>query len=256
VVLGTRRLWFGDRRVPWPLPLLLTGLAVAAILLTPSLEHHQALKAKTLVEFLLGLGRVAGWPLRTTGVNLYSALLPVLMQAPLLVALVVFRPSTQGNRSAFLFLLAMAVWFWLQALAFAYARYQTGLGSRYLDILSVGVVANFAALLLLWTQTRSRPRWRWPVTALASLWLAMVLLNIGLSLPSLRNDLAMKARESAAQQRNVSGYLTTGDERWLFEAGTMEIPYPDAKRLKQLLDDQAIRAFLPGALLVFDPVEK
>jgi len=251
-VLTARRFWLGDKSAPLALSLLLFLLAAAAIFFTPTLDYHAPLKAQTPREFLLGLGRVAAWPLRTTGVNVYSALLPLLMQAPLLLAAAVYLPTRDKDNKVFLFLVATVAWFWLQAAAFAYARYKTGLGSRYLDMLSVGAVLNFAAILLLWAKVRTQPRWRLPVMVFASIWTTAVLVDVARSADFLRRDLETKAGESLAQERNVRGYICSGDRRWLFDVDPMEIPYPSAARLQQLLDDQTIRSFLPASL--FRPV--
>jgi hypothetical protein len=55
-----------------------------------------------------------------------------------------------------------------------------------------------------------------------------------------------------AQDRNLRGYLASGDPSYLAGAPGVDIPYPDRNRLRELLDTPDIRAALPPALLSRD----
>jgi hypothetical protein len=247
IVVLCRRVLCHDRAAPLGLAMVLGCMAVAGFLLTPDVAEHDALRARSLGAFLLGLGRVQAWPLQTVGRNPVSALMPVVMQAPALVALVVAFRNRVVDRQAFLVFAGMSAWVWLQAVALAYARYQAGLGSRYLDIVSVGTVLNFTAVVYLWTLWRGRGRTA--ITWLAGAWLAAVACGVVQAVPRLYRDIQTRIRESEEQERRVRAYLMDGDPKVLFDAGSMEIPYPEAARLQAFLDDPAIRAFLPRELL-------
>ena len=246
-VLLCRRIVCHDRTAPVSLAVILGGIAAAGVLLTPSIPEHAALRAHSLGEFVGGLGRVQAWPLPTVGRNLVSALMPVVMQAPAIIAVVAAFRNRAANRQAFLVFAGMTAWVWLQAGALAYARYRTGLGSRYLDILSAGTVLNFAAVVYLWTQSRGRGRT--VITWLAGAWLGAVACGVVQAVPGLYRDIRTKIAESEEQERRVRAYLRDGDPKVLFDAGPMEIPYPDAARLQAFLDDPTIRSFLPAGFV-------
>ena len=76
-----------------------------------------------------------------------------------------------------------------------------------------------------------------------------VAFGLAWAIPQLRRDIQTKIVASNAQERRVRAYLTSGDPKVLFEAAPMEIPYPDAARLRSLLDDPTIRSFLPRELM-------
>ena len=252
-VLIGRRLLCHDRTAPVGLAVVLVGIAVGGFLLTPEIANHRELRAHSIVEFVVGLGRVQAWPLPTVGRNLASALMPVVMQAPALIALAVAFRNRHTDRQAFLVFGGMAAWVWLQAAAMAYARYRSGLGSRYLDFVSAGTVLNFTAIVYLlitvaWRADVGRSV-RNAVLGLAVVWCGAVAFGVAWAIPQLRRDIQTKIVESNEQERRVRAYLTSGDPKVLFEAGPMEIPYPDAARLRSLLDDPTIRSFLPRELI-------
>ena len=246
-VLLCRRIVCHDRTAPVSLAVILAGIAAGGVLLTPNIPVHAALRAQSLGEFVVGLGRALAWPLPTVGRNLASALMPVVMQAPAILAAVAAFRNRTADRQAFLVFAGMTAWVWLQAAAFAYARYRTGLGSRYLDILSAGTVLNFAAVVYLWTQSRGRGRTA--ITWLAAAWLGAVAFGVVQAVPGLYRDIQTKIAESKEQERRVRAYLRDGDVKVLFDAGPMEIPYPDAARLQAFLDDPTIRSFLPAGFV-------
>jgi len=252
-VLISRHLLCHDRTAPVGLPVVLAGIAVGGFLLTPEIANHRELRAHSIVEFVVGLGRVQAWPLPTVGRNLGSALMPVVMQAPALIALAVAFRKRDTDRQAFLVFGGMAAWVLLQAAAMAYARYRSGLGSRYLDFVSGGTVLNFTAIVYLLTTVAWRPdvgrSVRNAVMGLAVVWCGAVAFGVAWAIPQLCRDIQTKIVESNEQERRVRAYLTSGDPKVLFEAGLMEIPYPDAARLRSLLDDPTIRSFLPRELI-------
>jgi hypothetical protein len=247
LILLSRRVFCHDRSPTVGLAILLGGIAVGGYLLTPDIPGHHALRAQSLGEFALGLGRIQAWPLPTVGRNVASALMPVVMQMPALVALAVAFRNRAADRQAFLVFAGMTAWVWLQAAAFAYARYRSGLGSRYLDILCAGTVLNFTAVLYLLARSRGRPRTA--VVGLAIVWLSAVAFGVVQAVPKLYREIQTKMAESKEQERRVREYLATGDAKVLLDAGPMEIPYPEAAKLQAFLDDPTIRGFLPAALL-------
>jgi hypothetical protein len=244
-VLCLRRFALGDRRVPLLLLTLLAVAAAAGVVLTPHNPGHEHLKAQSLTQFATAFGSILAWPLAVDRVTPASLAAPLLMQLPLLLGVFATIGKT-GARRSLLFLVALGGWFGLSALALGYGRAGDVLASRYLDMLCFGLLTNFAALLILWGRTS--PRWRSGLVFLTALWLTIVTVSIYRNLPALQHDMRAKALASRIQERNVRGYLLTGGESWLQDADFLEIPYPSAERLRQLLDDKTIRGILPVSL--------
>lgn len=247
VLLGRR--FVLRERISLALTLLLFALALAGILATPSIEGHAGLKAQSLGQLALALGALAAWPVLPASANAATALLPILMQAPLALGLLVAYQRKETESRSLLFFFAMACWLGLQMAALAYGRGLHCLASRYLDVLAFGLVTNFAALLFLWS--KSAGRWRPALATLSALWLAALVYGFWTWWPMMSKDISEKVAFSRMQERNVRGYLTTGQDRWLYDAAFLEIPYPSPERLQQLLDDPTIRSILPRQL--FDP---
>jgi hypothetical protein len=118
---------------------------------------------------------------------------------------------------------------------------------QYSDILSAGTVLNFTEVAYLWTQWRRHGRTA--ITWLAAAWLGAVACGVVQAVPRLYRDIQTKIAESKEQERRVRVNLAHGDPKVRFDAGPMEIPYPDAARLQALLDDPTIRSFLPAGFV-------
>jgi len=245
VLLARRFLYREQISVALVASLLL--IALAGILTTPSIEGHAPLKVSSLPQFVVAVGAMTAWPVLPASASTLTAMLPVLMQAPLALGLLVaFRHKETGAQS-FLFFFAMAAWLGLQMVALAYGRGLSCLASRYLDVLSLGIVTNFAALLFLWSKVAGARRIA--LAALSATWMVTLFYGIRSWWPIMSEDILSKAAYSRTQERNVRGYLTTGQREWLHDVAFLEIPYPSAERLQQLLDDATIRQMLPAELL-------
>lgn len=200
-----------------------------------SVDYHDSLKAGSVGEFLLYTLHCLQWPAERWSWLAAPLWLPVL----LLTWQLVRRAAPPGPFP--LALLGLAAWVVLQILATAYTR-GAGAGlpsSRYIDTLTVGVIANGLALAWLWPQL---PR---PVVrlVLAAAWL------LALAVPGYRQariifDTVLPGNRLhlEACEENVRRYLATDDPAQL-EARDM--PYPDRRALRDRLDHPAIRARLP-----------
>jgi hypothetical protein len=213
-------------------------IAFVGILTTPSIEGHAALKSASVPQFVAAVASLTAWPSKP--------LLLVLMQAPLALGLLISFRHKKTDSQGFLFFFAMASWFGLQVAALAYGRGLHCLASRYLDILSLGVITNFTALLFLWSKTTGR--WSTALSVLSGAWLVAFLYGISSWWPTMSENIRSKADYSQIQERNVRRYLTTGQKEWLQNAAFLEIPYPSPDRLQKLLDDPTIRGVLPRQL--------
>src|ERR1035441_9814846 len=144
-------------------------------------------------------------------------------------------------------LLCVAVSVGLQSGAFAYGRGRFGVavGSRYQDVLAIGPLVAFVALLL---ESGSMRRRVW-YAGLAG-WFVFTLLGFRENFRDFRKALPHQYHCAAEQARRCRAYVETRDIEVLrHTADRMEIPYPKPESLARLLDDPHIRSallFVPG----------
>ncbi len=222
------------------------GVGYAA--LSPPLPYHDYLKAGTWLAFKVSFARNLAFPWIT------SPRLSVLLWVPLmLVALVVLvrRLKTTGLEQMSL---ALGAWVALQAATIAYSRGVNGAtpASRYLDMLSFGLVVNTMAMIALVEVWRARKA-RLP-TAVASGALVLWVLGgtAGVTILS-QNILAKDGREKLqwmqAYVRNVRHYVVTGElAPFLEKRGPFEVPYFSPMMLAGWLSHPHIRHILPASV--------
>ena len=212
-------------------------LSLIMILFIPHLLGGDPHVAHSIKQFLSAFLKAAAWPL--------TPVLAVVLHAPMIVlaaSLIKERPYLRDNRWI---LFGLWIWLGLQFASLAYGRALVPTSSRYLDSFLVGLILNFTALLHL---LRDRPRLC--VSFLASAWLLVI--SIGLVRDAIHNTVpavAEKHRINDVETRNVREYLTTGNFDFLNGKPRLEIPYPDANRLRMWLDTPEIRAILPPTLV-------
>jgi hypothetical protein len=245
MVLCFRRLCL-KQRIPWIFIFTLLFISISGIFATPSIEGHSILKASSFSQFIVAIGALCAWPLRPISLSPLTAVLPILMQMPLLFALVICFRQRAMNSRPLVFFFAMSIWFGLQVLALAYGRAAACYASRYLDVLCVGLVINFAAILFL--LQKSYGLFKHVCIIVSALWFLGFGVGLYQGVPVLRMQILSKAEFSKMQEINVQNYLITGNSNYIFGSGHMEIPYPDPSRLMQLLNDPIIRSFLPPQL--------
>jgi len=135
-------------------------------------------------------------------------------------------------------LLAGGIWVWLQIAAIAHGRAGQGQppAYRYADLFAVGVICNALSFSVCRAPAR-RP--------LAAIWLGLILAAATLSSwPLWTGEVPAVAERSRLYERNVRGYVATGEVRFL----EGEVPYPDPAALRRVLDNPAIRAVLPPSV--------
>jgi hypothetical protein len=218
-------------------------ISIFGIFFTPSIEGHSVLKATNFYQLIVAIGAVCAWPLRPSSVTLLAGILPVLMQMPLLLALVFSYRHRALNSQPLVLFFGLAVWFGLQVFALAYGRATACYASRYLDVISVGLVVNFSAILFLLTKSESL--FKKLFLTVSIFWLFAFSIGVWKGVPLLHEQILSKAKFSGLQEHNVRRYLLTGNYQWLLDARHMEIPYPDPARLQQLLNDPTIKSFIP-----------
>ena len=223
------------------------AIVAVALALRVSVPDHDPLRARSAEEFISVFARALAWPLG------HHAAMSLIICAPIgLLAIAYVRrkaiplPSHDTGAET---LLAVAGWVALQSAAVAYAR-GGGIGphmisSRYMDILALGALVNFIALLGIARSPFGLRRFRQLPALLVGVWAAAVLLG-ALAL-SMTAYLAMRGRadQAAQAEHHVRAYLLTGDVAQL-SAPVAAIAYPSTERLQNALDAPKIRQILPA----------
>lgn len=217
-----------------PAALFLTG-----VLLTPSLEHQNVLKAHSVFDLYHALKIVLGWPVGWNSLSVVIRNFPI----AIFIAFILWkRPATTDARW---FLFALCVWSLTQAISIAYGRAVGPMAPRYKDLHIIPIFINFICCISL-TQS-SIGKWRnYAITGLVA-WMVIVLTSIGLnSFHELPGELAIKLKWSLAEEKNTKKYLATSDAKYFRNQPDMEIPYPNPDKLVYVIELPGIREILPS----------
>jgi hypothetical protein len=227
------------------LQLVLFGILIHAV---PAPEQHAPLRAHSIAQYLGAFRETAGWPLPV------SFVAPFILFAPLIVLAIRAVRDTDRSNTAVWLCLGIGAWVVAQHASLAYGRAAGIYASRYLDLKSLGLIVNFAALIAN-LQARAET-FRPPsiaVPLLSALWLAIVGECVGhTALASLPAQITEKSENGRIETESLSLFLKTGDVATLQGKAGQAIPYPDPARLAKLSSLPTIRGLLPVEL-VDDP---
>jgi hypothetical protein len=227
--------------------IFLAALFVIGAKLTPSLDHHKALAAGSVGQFIAALGITLGWPVSE---NIIAAFICYSPAGIFLVHMIRKRPPATAPEW---FLAAMVVWSFAQCLLIAYGRAGAALASRYLDTFAIGLLVNFACLLIV--AKNYIHKMRRLTLAGVFCWTTMILVSLGIHCGTdLPRWLTNKKNDNLAEQLNTRHYLASGNIQDLTDKGPMGIPYPDPNRLAMILSWPEIRKILPGNLMPLKPI--
>jgi hypothetical protein len=121
--------------------------------------------------------------------------------------------------------------------------------------LLIGLAVNMTSFFWLVGSDAARGKRKiWWSAALAA-WLVTVAGSLVRPAHPLPGSMDLRRQTAMVQERNLRFYLATGEASYLAGAPLMDIPYPDALRLRELLDAPELRAALPPGLLSRDPPE-
>jgi hypothetical protein len=241
-VIGTGKAW---RQTLTTLSLVgvILGLGYAA--LPPPIPYHEALKANSIAAFFVSLGRNLAFPwINQQGIG-PVVWLPIVA----LTAAVIVRRlhTTTFERVA----LSLGAWVMLQAIVIARSRGAAGISpaSRYLDMLSLGFVANTVALAALLDVAHGRT-WRRIGYAAVAGWLLAGALGIASLSQEMVRGLARDRRQWTRHHiKNVREFEQTGDVKAFLELrAPQEIPYHSAAMLAGWLQNPEVRRILPPAV--------
>ena len=207
-------------------------------------------------EFLAALGRFAAWPYAG------NAWLVFATNAPLLLLGVVclwrgFSARWSGGERLAELLLTIGWWVVMQTAAVAFARGGNHAfpSSRYTDVLCVGTLANFLAMLLIVARV-PRAGWRTAAAVGGIAWLCFILCSLaGVTSACLSSALPEWQRRTLAGEEKVRWYVGNQDAG-VSLPGSEDLPYPSAEHLAALLDDPLLQAVLPWSVRRAVPLEK
>jgi len=172
-----------------------------------------------------------------------------LVQGPILVLIAKLARQRTCISDPRWFYVAMAAWVALQLIAVSFSRAGDTLQSRYTDNFLIGTILNFAALLLL-IQDRAESQRRKLLSIGAALWISVVVLGAGQKAAGpVIDGLSFRFGNGQRQTENVRRFVTTGDYAALDKKPeSLDIPFPSAATLRELLTNPALRAILPPEL--------
>lgn len=228
----------GRARSVVPTAAALAMLAIASYASVPIVSGHAGFRAQSPLEFADAASHVLGWPIVGYHWAIAALWLPGLaVQARLLQHHAFSRTDIAMS--------GLYAWSVAQGLAIAYGRGHglVEVSSRYTDLLLPGLIASgWFAIRSFELPYGGRPARTFSVTLAATFgaaWFAGSLHRLPWDLGAMRGHHAL----ALIQQANVERYLTRRDVFALYQP-PRHIPYPDADRLRTLLDTPSLRAIL------------
>ena len=221
---------------------LVLALGVATSL--TSLPQHAPLRAQSIADLVTALGHNLAWPWVRQP---WAALAMWAPMAALMVALAARRLQTTAFERG---VIGVAAWVILNAGAVAYGRGAGGAApaTRYMDFLSLGFVANLAALLALLDLAGARLVKVILWSTLAA-WMVFAVAGVDRLTRETGVDLAAWRPFFAAHAANVRQFVLSGEREALTSKRPVsEVPYPDPLSLALTLEQPYVRRILPAAV--------
>ena len=229
-----------DTRQAATLTIVLMALTLIGLGTTPTVPGHLPLHAQNFSQFITVLNLMLGWPTQFGG----------LIWLPFATWCIQMLRQRRID-AAGAFVLGLAVFVFVNAGATAYARGGsilniTLIASRYTDVAWYAWLVNLLAVLLLVRSDDDRmTNARRLVVIIAFVGGGAALIQAGLFGLTGAAD---RGGLYVAQSANTRNYLATGNQYVLRDKAFLQIPYPSADRLIQLLNDPTIRALLPPGI--------
>lgn len=205
---------------------------------TPSLSFHAGLKAQNFTHFLWTILAIGSWPLPFAKTGW------LLVNFPIVAFGLRFVFDKSSRRQSHFFVLGVALWVFGQYLSIAYGRAEIYNSSRYLDLFALGLALNLFAILSMGKAGMKNIA----LKLFAILWISGLVFGFATKANGIKADISAKYNQGQSQEKNVRGYLCTKNQIYLYGKPHLDIPYPNAERLKNLLDDNTVRSVLSGKI--------
>lgn len=223
--------------------LVCAALIVAGVALCTRVAGHDVYRATSVVQWLDVIGRCLAWPFTQHSAATLFTYLPV----GLLAVLYFSRKRidlTHASAARIETILGIGLWVAMQSAAIGYAR-GGGLAAfmppRYMDVLALGVLANFFALFAAAQELQSTAKR--VVHFAGAVWAAILFAGVLFMSYDASAHLTARAGQIREAETRVRAYVASGDFAQLAD-GPAEAAYPWTDRLASLLDDPTIRRIL------------
>ena len=220
--------------------ILLVGLFIAGVALTPVIAEHQSLKAGSVPQFFQTLFKILCWPS-------HSTFLGILHNAPELVFCTLMfwqRPAVNNPKW---FLISLIIWTFGVASSIAYGRGSNPFVSRYIDLYAISILINFSCLLSIFEDFNKK----WKLWSFLGLFIWIVSVVVCLQVYNAnysQKELRFYSDPRTDQEINTKNYVATGNINNLKNKTFLHIPYPTggAEHLASILDMPEVRSILPA----------
>ena len=204
----------------------------------PVVEGHKVLHAENIPEFIKAAIRIMGWPLRGSQLRIGFMWAPSLITIPILI----FRRKI-GKVD--LLMIGCFAWTGMQIAALAYGRGHEILHmpSRYSEVLLFGLVGNSWFILRIPDTFGKSQKGRMLLYVLVTVFFGLVFNNFFIRTKIDLKTLKEEHERRLTQTANVCGYLQSKNFVFLDKKG-LQIPYPNAHKLQEYLDDQELQRVL------------
>jgi hypothetical protein len=222
--------------------LVLASLFLLSFYLTPSVPHHESLKAHSISGFITALDSVVGWPTSAILPKKYGFLACLFQVIPSLCFLFWMLGNHRDKKSSHWVLFALVIWIMISEASISYGRAVLPIASRYTDVYAWGVVFSFACLIFFLERYKRNGL----LLLLAGAWTLLTFISIlHVAHRTISIELPEKKASGIAEEMNVRNYVLTGDMACLLNKKQLDIPYPNPQRLADLLDIPSLRTILP-----------
>jgi hypothetical protein len=223
---------------------LLALTFMAGMAIEPRFPDQEIIRASSVGVFFTALGFALAWPHASVASYGLMLHLPALILVVLLLLRRIRYSATLG------FVVVLAAWAWLQAVGIAYARGFQLPQVRYLDILTVGLLASFTSALILVANSPQGIVRRLPAVTLLVAWILSAAAGLEQrTRESYASILPEKKRASMVQEFNLSAFVATGNRAYLDNKPNADIGYfGGADQVIAILTDPVIRPILPASI--------
>jgi hypothetical protein len=215
-------------------------VVILGLYLHESPARHEPLKAQNIREFVVFFSRLASWPTS-------FSFLGLIFQLPIIILIILVLLKRPARTDASWLLATLGSWSLLGIAALAFSRANSGLASRYTDVLILGLLLSLSSILYFIRYPARQ------VSRLAKGWLLVFLICIAAGSYNLYNtDLkysfhVYKTLEPV-QARHLISYMHSEKVEALRDKPFLHIPILHPEYLTRILPDKKLQKVLPPIL--------